>query len=228
MTELIKQALEEYFSDFKDYHLIILIAFTLVIALIQIIQSIIVTKKIESFKTDLKKSEIKFSRYNELQITALRQIYHQLDELQNANNLLFNTDIKTIGHDNFKIRIINWLRSYFVISNEFSKEKILLTPELKELYSKTITDFETVRKTMIVEKSNLELWEMMNEGDWKEMYEYEENEVDVILAKIENLKELKSMKNSGKNIEELRNKIEEIFLTMNEQKQGFKKSFFCR
>jgi hypothetical protein len=215
MTELVKQTLEDYFSDYKDYHLIILIAFAVVIALIQIIQSIIITKKIESFKTVLKKSEIKFSRYNELQINALRRIYHQLDDLQNANVLLFNTNIGTIGHDNLKIRINNWLKAYFVNSNEFSKEKILLTPDLKELYSKTITDFETVRKTMIFEKSNLELWEMMNEGDWKEMYEYEENEIDVILAKIGNLKELKSMKNSEKNIEELRKKIEEIFLTMN-------------
>ena len=40
MNNLIKEALDEYFSDFKKYHLIILIAFTVIIALIQVIQSI--------------------------------------------------------------------------------------------------------------------------------------------------------------------------------------------
>ncbi len=70
-NELIKEVLVEYFSDFKDYHLIILCAFTLIIALIQIAQAIWVSKKIESFKNELKKSEIKFSRYNEIQIKIL-------------------------------------------------------------------------------------------------------------------------------------------------------------
>ena len=63
MDELIKEALENYFSDFKEYHLIILISFTIVIALIQIIQSIIVTRKIERFKNDLKKRIDETSKY---------------------------------------------------------------------------------------------------------------------------------------------------------------------
>lgn len=60
MKELIVQVLNDYFSDFKKYHLIVLIIFTVIITLVQIIQSIWVASKIEKFKAVLKKSEIKF------------------------------------------------------------------------------------------------------------------------------------------------------------------------
>ncbi len=86
MDELIKQVLDNYFSDFKDYHLLILILFTITIALIQISQSVYVTIKIEKFKNELKKSEIKFSRYNELQVTALRKIFHLLTAFKWASH----------------------------------------------------------------------------------------------------------------------------------------------
>ena len=98
MEDLIKQVLEKYFTEYKNYHLLILIAFTFVIALLQVIQTFIVTKKVENFKNELKKSEIRFSRYNELQINALRKIYHQLANFQLVNNLLFNNQPNSIGH----------------------------------------------------------------------------------------------------------------------------------
>lgn len=92
MIELLKEVLEKKLSEYKDYHLYILIGFTLVISLFQIIQTLIVTNKVEKFKNELKKSEIRFSRYNELQINALRKIYHQLASFQLANNLLFKIE----------------------------------------------------------------------------------------------------------------------------------------
>jgi hypothetical protein len=101
MEDLIKKILEEYFSNFKEYHIIILLGLTIIIALIQITQSIIVTKKIERFKNDLKKSEIKFSRYNQLQVDALRRIYHLLAKFQLSNQLIYNENSKNIGHTKF-------------------------------------------------------------------------------------------------------------------------------
>lgn len=215
MEELIKKVLDEYFSDFKDYHLIILIGFTLVIALTQIIQSIIVTRKIEKFKNDLKKSEIKFSRYNELQINALRKIYHQLAVFQYSNNLIFNDSPSNIGHEKYKNRINGWIKAYIENANEFSKEKILLTPELKKLYARTINDFEEVKNKLIDERENLDYWEMMHGGDWQAMYEFEENEFGEISSKINKLRKLDSIKNADKHIQELRNRIEDLFLKMN-------------
>ena len=216
MQELIKQALDEYFADFKEYHLIILICFVVVIALIQIIQSIWVSQKIEKFKTHLRKSEIKFSRHNELQINSLREIYHKLVAFQLANNLIFKSKPRTVGHSKYKNRINEWIKSYIECANEFAKEKILLTAELKKLFGRTLKDFEEVKDILMTEKENLDYWEMVNEGNWNAMYDFEENELDTISSKIDKLKNKESIKNSEKHIRELREKIESEFTKMTE------------
>ena len=189
MNDLIKQALTEYFQEYKDYHLTILISFTIIIALIQIIQSIWISRKIEKFKTDLKKSEIKFSRYNELQINSLRKIYHNLVSFQLSNNLLFKSKPKNTGHSKYKNRINGWIKSYIECANEFAREKILLTEELKQLFNRTLTDFEEVKDILMNEKESLDYHEMENQGSWNLMYDFEENELEIISKKIEILKE---------------------------------------
>jgi hypothetical protein len=214
MNELLKQALDEYFSDFKKYHLIILICFTILIALLQIIQTYIVSTKIETFKAQLKKSEIRFSKYNELQISALRKIYHQLASFQLANNLIFNTESNSFGHSRYKTRINEWIKIYIECSSEFAREKILLTQEIKDLFSKTIVDFEDVKKILIDEKHGLDYLEMAYSGDWNQMYEFEEEELHIISSKIKKLKEKPSIGNADKHIRELRQKIEKVFQEM--------------
>lgn len=214
MEELIKQALDKYFADFKEYHLIILICFAVAIALIQIIQSIWVSQKIEKFKTDLRKSEIKFSRHNELQINSLREIYHKLVTFQLANNLIFKSKPGTVGHSKYKNRINEWIKSYIECANEFAKEKILLTAELKKLFGRTLKDFEEVKDILMTEKENLDYWEMVNQGNWNAMYNFEENEIDTISSKIDKLKDKESIKNSETHILELREKIEAEFTKM--------------
>jgi len=62
----IEQFLEKYFSEYKDYHIYALIILTLLMLVFQILQTIFVSRKIEIFKNELKISEIKFSRFNNL------------------------------------------------------------------------------------------------------------------------------------------------------------------
>lgn len=185
MNELIQKALDQYFSDFKQYHIIALICFTIVIAAFQIWQTYKVSTKIEKFKAQLKKSEIKFSKYNELQITALRKIYHQLASFQLANNLIFNTEPDSFGHTKYKTRINEWIKIYIECSSEFAREKILLTQEIKDFFSKTITDFEEVKKILIDQRHDLDYLEMEHSGNWNSMYEFEEEEINVITKKIQ-------------------------------------------
>lgn len=215
MDELIKQTLEKYFSDFKEYHLLILIGFTITIVLIQIIQSIWVSKKIETFKNDLKKSEIKFSRYNQLQINALRGIYHKLVAFQLSNNLIFKSKPNSVGHTKYKNRINDWIKNYIECANEFAREKILLTEELKTLFTRTLKDFEEVKDILMSEKESLDYHEMEYQGNWNAMYDFAENELDIISSKIDKLKVKDSIKNSDNHIRELRLKIEQVFTEMN-------------
>lgn len=214
MEELVKQVLEKYFTEYKSYHLYILIGFTIVIALFQIIQTLIITNKVEKYKNELKKSEIKFSRYNELQISILRKIYHQLASFQLANNLLFKIEPNSIGHSKLKSRINEWIKNYIECANELAREKILLPQEIKELFSKTIRDFDDVKKILVDEIENLNYLEMEYSGNWNSMYDFKDNELEVITKKLSLLKERNSIKNSDKHIRELRVKIEEVFEKM--------------
>ena len=147
-----------------------------------------------------------------MQISALRKIYHQLAAFQLANNLIFHAN--SIGHTKFIIRINEWIKIYVECSNEFAKEKILLTQEIKTLFSQTISDFEDVKKVLIDERHNLDYYEMAHSGNWNEMYEFDGDELYSIGLKIKKLKEKSSIKNSDNHIRLLREKIEEVFQKM--------------
>lgn len=213
--DLIEKALNEYFSDFKKYHLIILICFTIIIALIQIIQSIVVAQKFEKFKAVLRKSEIKFSRYHNLQVDALKTIYDKLVLFHAANHSLFTSRYDSNNHTQFKNWINNWIKKYLDCVNEFSREKILLPNSLKELVNKTIVEFEQVENILTNERISLDQLEEENNGSRNAMYDYPENELNIINSKISSLRTKKSIVFTEANIIQLRKAIEDYFEEMN-------------
>ena len=209
MTEISKQVLNEYFSNFKEYHLIILCFFTVIIALIQIIQSIYISRKIEKYKNILKKSEIKFSRYNELQVVALRTIYHLTVELHKRNRILLDDSTTELGLNQFTVRINNWLKAYNECNSEFSKEKILLPSSLKKQYSQVLNDFEKIRITLIKEQKSLADEEHAQANGYG--YQYAEEEHEGILKQLKTLKTENHFINSENHISDLRESIEVYF-----------------
>ncbi|MDZ7848179.1 MAG: hypothetical protein U5L96_16300 [Owenweeksia sp.] len=136
----------------------------------------------------------------------MREIYHKLVAFQLANNLIFKSKPRTVGHSKYKNRINEWIKSYIECASEFAKEKILLTAELKKLFGRTLKDFEEVKDILMTEKENLNYWEMVNQGNWNAMYDFEENELDTISSQIDKLKNKESIKNSEKHLRELREK----------------------
>lgn len=216
MAELIRQALKEYFTEYQKYHLLILILFTVIIALIQILQSIWVSNKIERFRNVLKKSEIKFSWYTNLQVDALKSIYEKLAMFHQANTFLFNSKYESNNHDSYKLRINNWIKAYIECANKFSLEKILLPKNLKELVKRTLTDFEEVKTLIISEREYLDYHEEYFEGNMNAMYEFAEKELEVINDQIGKIKTKPSIIKSEQNILELRKTIEDYFEKMNE------------
>ena len=216
MEELIKQALDKYFSDYKQYHLIILILFVVIISIFQILQALWISTRIEKIKNILKKSEIKFSRYNELQVEALRDIYQKLVLFNYANSNLFYNSYDKNNHTQYKNRINVWVKSYLDCINQFSLEKLLLSETIKELVLKTIIDFQQVKNVILNEKEVLEYTEMEGLGDWNIMYEYSDIELEIINRRIENIKTNEFITKSEKHIKELRESIENHFAKMNE------------
>jgi len=89
-----------------------------------------------------------------------------------------------------------------------------LTQEIKDSFSKTIADFEDVKKILIDQKYGLDYLEMEYSGDWNQMYEFEQEELCAITTKINKLKEKPSIGNADIHIRELRKKIEKVFQEM--------------
>ena len=117
----IEQFLEKYFSEYKDYHIYALIILTLLMLVFQILQTIFVSRKIEIFKNELKISEIKFSRFNNLQIDALKSIYDKLVTFHYKSSSLFFSS--TYGHESLKIKMDEWKFEFNSIMDVFHREK---------------------------------------------------------------------------------------------------------
>jgi len=215
MDELVKQLLEKYLSDYREYHLFLLIGFAVIIALFQIIQFIYVSKRIEAFKNELKKSEIKFSAFNQLQINALRNIFHLIIKFELTTKILYNTSTKNLNHQLFEKRVNKWLNDFFESKREFENERILLTKVLKELFTETYIDFEKIKKLLINEKEQLDYLEQKYQGDLRELYQFSELESDEIVNKINKISKELSIEKSLKNFEKLKTEIENVFIQMN-------------
>lgn len=80
-TSITRELLDEYFSDNKII-LLIMIGISVLVSLtsifIQYRQNLKLNKKIESYKNELKLKEVKFTRFNELQIESLKILYDKM------------------------------------------------------------------------------------------------------------------------------------------------------
>jgi len=199
--ELIRQVLEKYFSDFKDYHLLILIGFTVIIALIQIIQSILINRKIERFKSVLKKSEIKYSKYNQLQIEALSKVYQLLVEFL-SHTFTIKNKINSASPELITSITKNWLNSYGSVYSTFSKNKYILPISTKRVFTSIINDLQDMSKYIGSEKNlstmhhtweNGEVEFMGDNQDLEQLYDElnkydKEGIINKTIEKIENIK----------------------------------------
>mgnify|MGYP003672286779 CR=1 FL=1 len=206
----IEQLLEKYFSEYKDYHIYALIILTLIMIVFQILQTIFVSRKIERFKNELKRSEIKFSRFNNLQIDALKSIYDNLVTFHYKNFRLFFPS--TYGHGSLKVKMDEWKSEFNSIMDIFHREKILLPSDLKN----KVKDFEIKFNVIFMAlKNELQSISEMEEYDGTEdvqiLYGNPEKEVESIKSRIERLKKITEIEQSEKTIKDLRQNIEDYF-----------------
>lgn len=205
--QLINEILERHFSSYKEYNLIIFVVFTLLVALINIIQNIIITKKLEKYKSELKKTEMKFSVYNQLQIESLSKLFQQLTELKTITQTISNSENRS--PESYQQIAVNWTNKFFETTNVFSKEKYILPKDIKTHYSiihqnfKSIFDFIKNERDF---KSNFrtnEAGDVIFEGDYQD--------IDKITEKLKQYNRDQVFTQTIQNIEIIRKKIEEYF-----------------
>lgn len=205
-----EKLLEKYFSEYKEYHQYALITIIILMAGYQIWQAIFVSGKIEKFKADLKKSEIKFSRFHNMQIDALKILYDRIVTFHYKNHHLFSP--KSTGHSSLKRKINEWQAEFHIVIDTFHRERILLPPELVEIVKKFESNFQKISIRLDEELQSLsDLEEANQSNDEQVIYGSVEEEDDALKFRMKSLNENEHIKNSEKIIRELRASIEKYF-----------------
>lgn len=126
--EIINQITNQL-SQFKSQQLMILIILFLLFTIITILQAVYTSRLIEKYKNQLKKTELKFSVFNEIQITKLSEFYTLINELKATLAGLFS---KLERNEN-KIELGKWESSYVQFDEFYSSNKYILPKKIKEI-----------------------------------------------------------------------------------------------
>lgn len=175
---LIREILEKYFSEYKEYNLIIFFVFALLTVLINIIQNFIISRKLENYKSELKKSEFKFSVYNQLQTESLSKLFQQLTEFKDTTSIISKSESKS--PENYQQIAVIWSNKFFETTKIFSKEKYILPKNIKNQYTEIHQNFKTLFEYIKDEKelkSNFftdEVGDIIFEGDYQNLNELTE------------------------------------------------------
>lgn len=105
MDKIIAEQLEFHFKDYKNQMLWILLVFFIITLVVQFISNLVLSRKIEKFKNELKKTEIKFSKHSELQIECLKNMYNKVVDLHFTFTALINPTFYT--HESLQVNINN-------------------------------------------------------------------------------------------------------------------------
>jgi ABC-type multidrug transport system fused ATPase/permease subunit len=204
---LIRELVDKYFSEYKEYNLIIFIVFALLVVLFNIIQNIILTNKIEKFKSELKKSELKFSVYNQLQTETLSKLFLQLTEFKEITSIISKAENKSPEFYQHFVKI--WLDNFILTTRLFSKEKYILPKYIKKQYTEIHKNFKQLFEYIKNEKeykSNFysdEIGEVIFEGDYQNLFDLTE--------KIQKINRNDIFEKAINDIELVRNEIEKHF-----------------
>lgn len=205
-----QELLNEEFAEYKEYHLFIVVILFFAIAVLQFFQAWYFSRNIESFKNQLKLSEIKFSRFNELQIESLRNLYVEIVSFQTLNHQLFYKPY--MNHNIFKERILEWQNQYDSLMKIFLREKIVLpkslVPKVKEFWDNGLS----IKVTLFEEyRDIIKLEERFESSDPLDIYETSGKELVAIEERIKNLRSHPQVKMSKNLFKELTKDIEEYF-----------------
>ena len=210
MEEILLKQLKNDLREYKEYMIYILIIFSLIIALMQFLYNLYLSKKIESFKNDLKKDEIKFNRHTEMQIECLKNLYSNVVDFH--SNFLAFTSPKFFTQSHFKKTYDNLSSNFGSNMEYFHKNKILLTDEIINQIGVIFNKFKIIEKLYLQQLENLIEIEAYHESDDpQKIYGNVESEIDSIKKRLNLILETTEASTFEEEIKELRKLVENYF-----------------
>ncbi|WP_339919582.1 hypothetical protein [uncultured Flavobacterium sp.] len=210
MDKILAEQIQENFSEYKQFMIWILLGFAILIILSQYIYNLRLSKKIETFKGELKRNEITFSRYSELQIECLKIMYNHVVDLHFSFNNLLHPQFQT--HDYLKEKIKSLIVAFNANMNYYHRNKILLTDDIIaqiEIVHKKFNLIKIILKGQLHSLSDLE--ELNESVNPQEIYGDPETEVSQISDRIKELNKNSEISTFEKDVKKMRTLVEKYF-----------------
>nr|WP_199002163.1 hypothetical protein [Flavobacterium sp. ASV13] len=199
--------------NYKDITSWILLGIILILTCINYFKELKLSKTVESFKADLTKKEIKFTRHTELQIECLKKLY---DLVVSFHFSFLNFSEPPYKTHEWMLKNIRTLKTNFDSTLIFfHRNKILLTDEIIAQIGIIHEKFKRIEVLCRTETDNLyEAEEYYGSSDSQILYTTPENEVDYIKGRIETLNKNSDIQTFEADIKKLRAEIENYFRTL--------------
>lgn len=213
MTDTPVEIAKNVIVNYKDITSWILIGIVIIIGIVNYRKDVLLSKKIESFKAELNKNEIKFTRHTELQIECLKKMYDLV--------VMFHFSFSNFSNPRYKThewlqKSIRTLETNFDNTIIFShRNKILLTDSIIEQVGVIHEKFKKIE--ILCRKETDDLDEIENyhgTSDPQILYDTPEDEVNYIKGRIEKLNKNTDIQTFEADIKKLRSEIENYFKTL--------------
>jgi hypothetical protein len=126
--EIIKQIATQI-DSFKDNQLLLLIVLFLLFTLTTVFQTVYTSRLIGKYRNQLKKAELKFSVFNEIQISKLSKMYAFTSSLKGALAQILGS----IERNDNKIKIDDWTTSYLEFDEFYTNSKYIIPKPIRQL-----------------------------------------------------------------------------------------------
>jgi hypothetical protein len=205
-TEYVKDIL----SDYKEHMSWVLLGYATITASLQYYQNVRLAKKVEKYKNELAKNEIKFSRHSEMQIECLKNMYEILVESHYSLNGLLNPIHFT--HHSFKKNVVLIKNNFAKLIDFTHRNRILITDEIIEQFKIVHSKFQTLDSLCADEVNDLiglEDYECSSEPE--RIYKNPQKEIESIKERIIKLKKNPDIQTIDNETVKLRKSIETYF-----------------
>ncbi|TYC18081.1 hypothetical protein ES677_01500 [Bizionia gelidisalsuginis] len=215
MEKVILDLIQDELNKFTENQIYTLISFGIIFLLIQFfIQNYWIKTKLSKFNSSLKKAEIKFTKHHTNQVETYKKFYELLYDFKfDLTSILIQQENKN-QHNEFKLKIENWLNTNNKTIIFYSKNRILFTKEICVKIDKSIVYFRDFTQQIIKNNREIREFEDYFRGDFRYMYNDEFDETEQILKRINKIKQLPEFENAQKSLQELISKIENEYRNM--------------
>ncbi|PKG42621.1 hypothetical protein [Psychroflexus sp. MES1-P1E] len=203
--------MDEKLSEYQQYHIWILIGAVVIIATIQFFMNRHLKRDVARLSADLKKAEIKFSKYHQDQVDAYKQLYTHFYEFRAATQRILYFADRDADHHIHKKRLQEYLVNQKQLMHFFKSNRILFPEDTCKKIDDNFTVFARFTSKVFKDKEDLENFETYFDANFMEMYGNAEGEMDKIKQRARNLRESEEYKEAGKKMWKLIQELENDF-----------------